>query len=521
MTYTVTFTNGNVYTTLGPGVIDSKLGGTPGSISLFGPSTTNYGQMVANNFVRLLENSASAQPPTYPIAGQLWWNTATQVLSYFDGNKFKPCSSSLLGPTPPVSPLDGDQWWNTSTNQLNVYNGTAWMIVGPGYTKGQGISGLYNTVITDSGSNQHLVSELLLDGNVVAIVSKDSTFSLTANISGITTVQPGINLISNSIMNGVSFDSQRLLGATWAAPLQIGNVTPSSGAFTTLSATTSTISNIALSAGTINAASTLTVGAGNATITTDTTNGTITVSNGPTIASSVTNKNYVDTQDATTLAAAKSYTNANVAAILGSPYPAISNISALSSAIGNDTSFSNNVYTAIGFKSNTYNPTFTGNVLISGSILPTANIASDIGSAAYNFRHIYSQAISSTFADLAEKYEADGLYTPGTVVVFGGDKEVTVSSEYCDSRIAGVVSTNPAYTMNNESGGLAIALTGKVPCKVIGAVKKGDILVNSSFAGIATTLMTGHWVPGCVIGKSLENNSNTELREILISVGRF
>ena len=153
--------------------------------------------------------------------------------------------------------------------------------------------------------------------------------------------------------------------------------------------------------------------------------------------------------------------------------------------------------------------------------MPTANIASDIGSAAYNFRHIYSQAISSTFADLAEKYEADGLYTPGTVVVFGGDKEVTVSSEYCDSRIAGVVSTNPAYTMNNESGGLAIALTGKVPCKVIGAVKKGDILVNSSFAGIATTLMTGHWVPGCVIGKSLENNSNTELREILISVGRF
>lgn len=521
MTYQITFTNGNVYSVLGPGVIDSKLGGTPGSISLFGPSTTNYGQMVANNFIRLLENSASSQAPTYPIAGQIWWNTATNVLSYFDGNKFKPCSSSMLGPTPPVSPLDGDQWWNTGTNQLNIYNGTAWMIIGPGYSKGQGVSGLYNTYITDSSSNQHLVTELLLNGNVSAIISQDSAFSLTANISGITVVQPGINLISNSIMNGVSFDSQRLLGATWSAPLSIGSVTPSSGAFTTLNATTSTISNVTLLAGSINATSTLTIGSGNATITTNTTNGTITISNGPTISASIANKNYVDTQDASTLAAAKNYTDANVAAILGSPYPSISSISALSSAIGNDSLFSNNVYTAIGFKSNTNSPTFTGNVMVSGSILPTANIASDIGSAAYNFRHIYSQVISSTFADLAEKYESDYIYSPGTVVVFGGDKEVTVSSEYCDSRIAGVVSTNPAYIMNSESAGLAIALTGKVPCKVVGAVKKGDILVNSSVSGIATTLMTGNWVPGCVIGKSLQDNSNTELREIMISVGRF
>ena len=524
MTYTVTFTNGNVYTTLGPGVVDSKLGGTPGAISLFGPSTTNYGQMVANNFVRLLENSASAAPPTYPIAGQMWWNTATQVLSYFDGNKFKPCSSSLLGPTPPVSPLDGDQWWNTSTNQLNVWTGSPqniWMVVGPGYTKGQGVSGLYNTIVTDGGANQHIVSELLLNGNVVAIVSNDTAFSLAANISGITTVQPGINLTPSSMMNGLSFDSQRLLGSTWSAPLPIGFGTPSSGAFTTLSSVTSTAGNITVSAGLITAPTTLTVGTGNATITTNGTNGTITANVYPTIANSIATKSYADTQDAVTLAAAKAYTNSNVSVLLGSPAPTLSNLSALSSAVNNDPTFSNNVYTAIGFKAPTANPTFSANINIVGSILPTANVTSDIGSATYNFRNIYAQSTYSTLADLAEKYEADDVYEPGTVVVFGGDKEITVSSEYCDSRIAGVVSTNPAYTMNNESDGLAIALTGKVPCKVVGAVKKGDILVNSAFAGVATTLMTGHWVPGCVVGKSVVNDSNTELREILISVGRF
>lgn len=524
MTYTVTFTNGNVYTTLGPGVIDSKLGGSPGGISIFGPSTVGYGQYVANNFVRLLENSASSSPPTYPIAGQLWWDTATFVLSYFDGNKFKPCSSSELGPTPPTSPLDGDQWWNTTTNQLNVYNGASWMVVGPGYTKGQGISGVNNTYVTDVSSQQHLVSELTLNGNVVAIVSSDNAFSLATNISGITTVEPGINLISNALLNGVSFNSQRLLGSTWSSPLSIGNVTPNSGSFTTLSATAQTIGNVLISAGTISAPTTLTLGTGNATISTNSVNGTIVVSNDPTpaIPKSVVTVGYSSAQDAATLASAKTYTDANVSALLGSPYPSVSNISALSSAINNDPLFFNNVYVAIGFKANANNPQLTGNVSVAGSIIPTGNVTSDIGSTTNNFNNVYAAGFISSYADLAEKYEADNLYSAGTVVVFGGDKEITVSSTYCDSRVAGVVSTMPAYTMNEDSNGLAIALTGKVLCKVVGPVKKGDILVNSTIDGVATALtLPSQWIPGCVIGKSLENDSNINLREITIVVGRF
>lgn len=95
----------------------------------------------------------------------------------------------------------------------------------------------------------------------------------------------------------------------------------------------------------------------------------------------------------------------------------------------------------------------------------------------------------ATYADLAERYEADAVYGPGTVLVFGGQKEVTVTSIKADIRKAGVVSTNPAYILNATAGNddthPLIALKGRVPCKVVGHVKKGDILVTSSVPGFA------------------------------------
>ena len=85
-------------------------------------------------------------------------------------------------------------------------------------------------------------------------------------------------------------------------------------------------------------------------------------------------------------------------------------------------------------------------------------------------------ATSARYADLAEKYLADADYETGTVVMVGGDKEVTAST--WGQRAVGVVSANPAYMMNSElEGGTYIALKGRVPVKVIGAVRKGDRLV--------------------------------------------
>ncbi|OUV99717.1 MAG: hypothetical protein CBD16_07645 [Betaproteobacteria bacterium TMED156] len=133
---------------------------------------------------------------------------------------------------------------------------------------------------------------------------------------------------------------------------------------------------------------------------------------------------------------------------------------------------------------------------------------------------VYATATTAQYADLAEIYEADDNYEPGTVVVFGGEKEVTTTSILADHRVAGVVSTNPAYLMNKDANGVAVALRGKVPCKVEGAIKKGDVLVSNAKRGTATALAPESANPPawCIVGKSLENSTDTGIKVINIVV---
>ena len=107
-----------------------------------------------------------------------------------------------------------------------------------------------------------------------------------------------------------------------------------------------------------------------------------------------------------------------------------------------------------------------------------------------------------------------------TVVIFGGDKEVTQSTIANDTRVAGVISEDPAYLMNKDANGVAVALRGKVPCKVEGAVKKGDVLVSNVKPGTATALAPESANPPawCIIGKSLENSNDTNIKVINIVV---
>jgi len=117
--------------------------------------------------------------------------------------------------------------------------------------------------------------------------------------------------------------------------------------------------------------------------------------------------------------------------------------------------------------------------------------------------------LQATYADLAERYEADAEYNPGTVLVLGGDKEVTVTTTFADTRVAGIVSTNPAFKLNSDAGTDKthpyIALKGRVPCKVQGYIKKGDLIVTSSTPGygIAASSVFG----GAIIGKALGTQS--------------
>lgn len=171
------------------------------------------------------------------------------------------------------------------------------------------------------------------------------------------------------------------------------------------------------------------------------------------------------------------------------------------------------------------NITLSGNIIgstsIAGSITPTANLSYNLGSPTKWWGTFYGVSTQAKYADLAENYTADANYESGTVVVFGGSSEVTVTTISHDARVAGVISTNPAYLMNASITGLPVALAGRVPCFVQGPVTKGEILVTSGIPGVAKVLEQENYKPGCIIGKSLDTIETTEIRKIEIVVGRI
>ena len=131
-----------------------------------------------------------------------------------------------------------------------------------------------------------------------------------------------------------------------------------------------------------------------------------------------------------------------------------------------------------------------------------------------------SSRLQATYADLAEYYEGDREYKSGMVLVFGGDKEVTTTGQMNDTRVAGVVTTNPAYVMNGEQKGIkvCIALAGRVPCWVVGRVKKGDLLTTATTSGCAMKAINP--TLGSIVGKALEDKDSGEAGIIQIAVGR-
>jgi len=171
--------------------------------------------------------------------------------------------------------------------------------------------------------------------------------------------------------------------------------------------------------------------------------------------------------------------------------------------------------------------TVNGNVTVTTAyVMPSANAASSLGTSASRWNFIYGVngnflSVNANYADLAENYTSDSDYASGTVLVFGGEAEVTQSHSSHDTRIAGVVSTNPAYLMNGAESGIAVALQGRVPCRVLGPVSKGDRVVSSHIAGVAQALDPAQYQPGCIIGKALQAINSTDISTIEVVVGRL
>ena len=134
--------------------------------------------------------------------------------------------------------------------------------------------------------------------------------------------------------------------------------------------------------------------------------------------------------------------------------------------------------TSSGTLTTVYNESATGN------IVPSANLTYNIGSTSAWWNNIYGTSIHAQYADLAERFESDIAYAPGTVVELGGVAEVTQVQDDLSDKVFGVISTRAAYLMNSSAGDdkthPAVAMTGRVPVKVSGVIKKGQALVTTA-----------------------------------------
>lgn len=159
----------------------------------------------------------------------------------------------------------------------------------------------------------------------------------------------------------------------------------------------------------------------------------------------------------------------------------------------------------------------TGNITCGNIINANANGVGNIGSASTYFNTVFAQATSAQYADLAECYLADDSYEPGTVVMFGGEHEITVCDQDSCSAVVGVISTRPAYLMNSTLSGehvAPVALMGRVPCKVQGPVTKGSLMISAGNGRARAETSPG---PGTIIGKAVESfDGDQGVIEILV-----
>jgi hypothetical protein len=225
--------------------------------------------------------------------------------------------------------------------------------------------------------------------------------------------------------------------------------------------------------------------------------------NNPTTSSpalTLATKNYVDTQlgggTGTTAFAANLNPSANVTYTLGNTTNRWSNVFSQSALVGNVFAANANIAT----------------VYVSSTILPTSNTAVNLGSTGMWFNTFYGVSVQAQYADLAERFETDQPYDPGTVVALGGAKEITAATEELSEDVFGVISTRAAYLMNGAAGSDTthppVAVNGRVPVRVIGRIRKGDRLVSAG-NGLARAGAKNELSPFNVIGRSLQDKTDS------------
>jgi hypothetical protein len=441
MAYTINLTDGTIFATIADGTIN-----TGSSMILVGKNYAGYGEFLDENFIHLLENGANSVPPGAPLTGQLWWDKTNSLMKVYTGTTFKTISAATASATAPTNNVVGDIWWDTTNLQMKVWNGAGFTLVGPASSAGQGTSGAVVDTVTDNVSVDHVVIKMFVNDVVVAIISKDATFTPQVALAGFATIGPGMQMsttVPNAIFRGTATNAT-LFGEIPTTGFLRANV----------NATTTGTLGILNDTG-------LTVGADQ--------DARISVS---TITSAVNIQNQ--TQDA------------NIAIQINR---------------GGSTTTSLLINGA------------TSQVGVLGITNLNASGVGNIGAPGAAFNTVFATATTALYADVAERFAADEEYLPGTVVELGGEAEITKATTELSENVFGVISTRAAYLMNSGAGTDSthppIAMTGRVPVRVTGSIRKGDRLVAAG-NGLARAARANEATAFNVIGRALENKASND-----------
>jgi hypothetical protein len=515
-----------------------------------------------------------------PLIGQLWWDSTNGLLKAYTGTGWKiPTGSTASSSTPTVSVKTGDLWFDTTNQQLKVYNGSSFIVAGPAFSSSQGTSGAIPLSINDTGGTPHVVTGIYAANTLVAITSPDTTFVPQAPFAtnfpqifqGTTVYNTGVmsgNIASNTAITVTSSGSTILNISSTALSVAglvsaSGNVTGANLLTTGLvTATGNVIGGNLVTAGAVSAGG-LVSAAGNITggnvLTAGLISATGNVTGGNIIATtrvsgtSLSVSGNVDGGNLRTGGLITATGNITVGNVITAIVSASGNVSAagniivasgkyflgdgglltnVSAAVSvtkieNGTSKAEinstggNLAVTIGGTANVLivsnNNAFLPNLTVTNNIFTTSNGTGNIGSAANTFNTIFAKATTAQYADVAERFAADEILAPGTVVELGGIKEITKVKADLSEKVFGVISTRAAYLMNGMAGSddthPPVAMTGRVPVVVTGAVHKGDRLVSAG-NGIARAARPGEATAFNVIGRALVDKHNDDLGTI-------
>jgi hypothetical protein len=188
--------NGQLFTILADGTTTTT---ADAPVILAGRNYAGYGKILNENSLKLAENFASDAPPAGPILGQVWYDTASNILRVYKGTTigWKPFAIETVGVQTPQAAAVGDMWWDTSKDQLKVFSGTAWKVIAPHYEKNWGESGALPFVIKDTNNIEHICVKIVSGGRIMAIINQDAEFTPSTAMPGFSTVKNGINANSS------------------------------------------------------------------------------------------------------------------------------------------------------------------------------------------------------------------------------------------------------------------------------------------------------------------------------------